>query len=100
MKNSTPAPQSMKQYKSLAKSASRFAFAPLRRLRALTTGRVWAKRAVAGLATLVLVAVGSGLQSNILKVDASPDVLLVSHTAIPFGTVFPGEILRSEERRV
>ena len=42
--------------------------------------------------TLVLVAVGSGLQSNILKVDANPDVLLISHTAIPFGTVFPGEI--------
>jgi len=54
---------------------------------------IWAKRAIAGLATLVLVAVGSGLQSNILKVDAAPDVLLISHTAIPFGTVFPGEIL-------
>ena len=93
MKNSTPVPQSIKTMKPWTNSVGRFAFAPLRRLGALTTGRVWAKRAIAGLATLVLVAVGSGLQNNILKVDASPDVLLVSHTAIPFGTVFPGEIL-------
>ena len=54
---------------------------------------IWGRRLIAGLATLVLVAVGSGLQNNILKVDANPDVLLISHLAIPFGTVFPGEIL-------
>lgn len=43
--------------------------------------------------TAVLILSGSVLQSRILKVEASPDVLLVSHTAIPFGTVFPGEVL-------
>lgn len=44
-------------------------------------------------ATAVLVMVGSLLQTNILRVKAAVNVLLVSSTAIPFGSVFPGETL-------
>ena len=35
---------------------------------------------------------GSLLQANLLKVQASVQVLLVSRTAIAFGNVFPGEV--------
>lgn len=43
--------------------------------------------------TLGLVLGGSLLQSNVLKVNAAVNVLLVSNTAIPYGNVFPGENL-------
>src|SRR3989344_5414094 len=48
-----------------------------------------------GPAVLALVAImaGSLIQGNVLNVSAAVQVLLVSHTAIPFGTVFPGEEL-------
>lgn len=51
------------------------------------------KQAVAGITSLVLVFAGSLLQTNILKVHAQVNVLLVSDTAIPFGHVFPEEVL-------
>ncbi len=47
----------------------------------------------AAIASVVLIAVLSLLQSNILKVNAALQVLLVSDTAIPFGNVYPGENL-------
>ena len=43
--------------------------------------------------TLILVLLGSLAQTNILKVNAAVNVLLVSNTAIPYGNVFPGENL-------
>ena len=52
-----------------------------------------AKRLLVGFATLVLVLGGSLLQQQVLKVQAEVSVLLVSDTALPFGTVFPGEEL-------
>lgn len=42
------------------------------------------------LAALLILA-GSVLQAHVLRVRAAVNVLLVSNTAIPFGTVFPGE---------
>ncbi len=42
---------------------------------------------------LSLIMAGSIWQQRILQVQAAVQVLLVSHTAIPFGTVFPGENL-------
>jgi uncharacterized repeat protein (TIGR01451 family) len=41
--------------------------------------------------SIAVVAIISLIQSNVLKVEASVQVLVVSHTAIPFGNVFPGE---------
>lgn len=41
--------------------------------------------------TVLLVVGGSFWQSNLLQVQAAVQVLLVSRTAIAFGTVFPGE---------
>jgi hypothetical protein len=52
-----------------------------------------AKKLLLGFLTLGVVVFGSFLQSRILKVSAAVQVLLVSHTAIPFGQVFPGEEL-------
>ena len=43
--------------------------------------------------TALLVIAGSVLQAQVLRVRAAVNVLLVSDTAIPFGTVFPGEML-------
>ena len=43
--------------------------------------------------TVIMVAIGSFWQTNVLKVEASVQVLLVNKTAIPFGTIFPGEDL-------
>ncbi|MDP3735004.1 MAG: SdrD B-like domain-containing protein [bacterium] len=43
--------------------------------------------------TAIVVLIGSVLQTQVLRVRAAVDVLLVSDTAIPFGTVFPGEML-------
>lgn len=43
--------------------------------------------------TAILVGLASLYQSKVLKVEASVQVIVVSHTAIPFGTVFPGEDL-------
>ena len=43
--------------------------------------------------TAVLVITGSLLQTNVLRVKAAVNVLLVSNTAIPFGNTFPGEML-------
>src|SRR3989344_3086298 len=51
------------------------------------------RRAWAMFGSGVLILVLSVWQTNILKVSADVDVLLVSDTAIPFGTVFPGEML-------
>jgi len=51
------------------------------------------KRLLVGFATLVLVLGGSLAQQQILRVKADVQVLLVSDTALPFGTVFPGEEL-------
>ena len=51
------------------------------------------QRLLVGFATLVLVLGGSLLQQQVLKVKADVQVLLVSDTALPFGTVFPGEEL-------
>jgi hypothetical protein len=47
------------------------------------------------LALLAVILVGTGIlaQDRILKARAAVQVLLVSHTAIPFGTVFPGEMV-------
>ena len=42
---------------------------------------------------MVLILGGSLLQQQVLKVKADVQVLLVSDTALPFGTVFPGEQL-------
>lgn len=47
---------------------------------------------VAGCA-VILVSTGVLMQDSILKARAAVQVLLVSHTAIPFGTVFPGEMV-------
>jgi hypothetical protein len=52
-----------------------------------------AKRLAASLATLALVFSISLLQSNVLKVKADVQVLVVSDTALPFGMVFPGQNL-------
>lgn len=49
----------------------------------------------AGLAilTIMLIGIGSVFQNDVLRVNADMQVLLVNTVAIPFGTVFPGEIL-------
>src|SRR3989338_100334 len=49
------------------------------------------KRLALLIVTMLLVSGLSFVQSSTLKVNASVDVILVSHTAIPFGTVFPCE---------
>ncbi len=49
------------------------------------------KKFLFSLLTIGLIVGGSLLQARILKVQATVQVLLVSRTAIAFGTVFPGE---------
>ena len=51
------------------------------------------KKAILTGLTVVLILSGSLLQGQILKVEAAVQVLVVSDTAIPFGTVFPEEVL-------
>lgn len=51
------------------------------------------KTAILFCVTLVTLIFGIFFQGQILQVEATVQVLLVSHTAIPFGTVFPGEEL-------
>ncbi len=49
------------------------------------------KKLLFSLLTVVLIIAGSLLQSRILKVQASVQVLLVSRTAIAFGNIYPGQ---------
>ena len=52
------------------------------------------KRSMLVMATLVLVTVASLVQTRVLDVQATVNVLVVSETAIEFGTVFPDEVLK------
>lgn len=51
------------------------------------------KRLMLFASSAILILLVSLLQSNILSVKADVVVLIVSDTALPFGTVFPGQVL-------